>query len=718
MVAIDFRKAFDSINHSFIDTCLKTLNFGESFRKWVQIFFTNRETYLMMNGFMEEKIYLQQGVPQGDILSPLIFLLVVEFLLLKIGYTKTLKGVFFPHGEARAEAYADDTTIGISRDSENLRNLIGIINNFSLISGLHANIDKTHVIPIGLITNTAEILCPDLALNWTSSFKLRGLEIDSKLERLHTNIEKKIIKVKSLITLWEKRNLTTSGRVAIAKSLLLSQLVYPMQVLDLTQENLDEIENILFSYIKGKTKRNWLSKEQIRTPKKKGGIGFFDITKFFYAQKCTLIRRYVKDLTDDTWCDILDNILGLTKATRGHILEWGDLRFEKMSRKAPPGLKSCFVAMAKYTKMFPSPPETGDNSWICQPLFENSNITLPPSGTILPNKARHVLKPESLGLPPMLNLQVIDLYEGGKKASQETLEHKIRKQFPGYTLRENTYLRLMWTTNFLCGHGRIHQNYEKVFPDTIPLLNLTQPRYTYSCLQTQFKAIKRGSKVFRKTFSKNDDFLTDKRVGNWRDKARNQTLTKEEIRKMYNFTNSNLLHAPQKDVLLRFLNNKTLLNNQIPNAFPAIPEWFISINCKYCEQHGISTPEDFHHATTSCMVWDRLLATLSAHAKTTNLVLPPLIRWPGIMQAAACISQSQHPTHAETSSLIIVLIFIQVMSKRRLEILPTEHELCENVIRQLHTIASKKRPLPLVTYLRETVGLGKLGLLTRPPEIY
>ena len=102
-------------------------------------FFTNRETYLMMNGFMEEKIYLQQEVPQGDILSPLIFLLVVEFLLLNIGYTKTINGVFFPHGEARAEAYADDTTIGISRDSENLRNLIGII--------------KTHVIPIGLITN-------------------------------------------------------------------------------------------------------------------------------------------------------------------------------------------------------------------------------------------------------------------------------------------------------------------------------------------------------------------------------------------------------------------------------------------------------------------------------------------------------------------------------------------------------------------------------------
>ena len=121
---------------------------------------------------------------------------------------------------------------------------------------------------------------------------------------------------------------------------------------------------------------------------------------------------------------------------------------------------------------------------------------------------------------PMLNLQVNDLYEAGKKASQEALEDKIRKQFPGYTLRENTYLRLMWTTNFLCGHGRMHQNYERVFPATIPLLNPTQARYTYSCLQTQFKAVKRGSKAFRKSFSKNDGFLTATRVGNWRDKVR------------------------------------------------------------------------------------------------------------------------------------------------------------------------------------------------------
>ena len=199
IIAVDFRKAFDSLNHSFIDTCLEALNFGPSFRSWVKLFFNERVTYLLMNGFMEEKIELQQGVPQGDILSPLVFNIVVESLLLKVGYTSNLEGVFFPTGdsrvesgavvfptgESRVESYADDTTIGIKRDEKNLRALIKIINDFKSISGLSANLDKTHVIPVGPIDDPSIELCPDLNLNWTSSFCLLGFVIDNKLENLH-----------------------------------------------------------------------------------------------------------------------------------------------------------------------------------------------------------------------------------------------------------------------------------------------------------------------------------------------------------------------------------------------------------------------------------------------------------------------------------------------------------------------------------------------------
>ena len=84
IIAVDFRKAFDSLNHSFIDTCLEALNFGPSFISRVKLFFNDRDTNLLINGSMKEKIELQQCVPQSDILSPLMFNIVVETLLLKV----------------------------------------------------------------------------------------------------------------------------------------------------------------------------------------------------------------------------------------------------------------------------------------------------------------------------------------------------------------------------------------------------------------------------------------------------------------------------------------------------------------------------------------------------------------------------------------------------------------------------------------------------------
>ena len=43
ILLIDFRKAFDSLTHKYIEECLKLLNFGQSNRKWVSHFFCNRE---------------------------------------------------------------------------------------------------------------------------------------------------------------------------------------------------------------------------------------------------------------------------------------------------------------------------------------------------------------------------------------------------------------------------------------------------------------------------------------------------------------------------------------------------------------------------------------------------------------------------------------------------------------------------------------------------
>ena len=88
ILLIDFNKAFDSIDHKFLENTLNIFVFGENMINWIKTFFSSREAYLMVNGYMSSTFKLQQGFPQGDVVSPYIFLLMVEILLIKITKTK------------------------------------------------------------------------------------------------------------------------------------------------------------------------------------------------------------------------------------------------------------------------------------------------------------------------------------------------------------------------------------------------------------------------------------------------------------------------------------------------------------------------------------------------------------------------------------------------------------------------------------------------------
>ena len=124
-----------------------------------------------MKGTFTERIFLIQGVPQSDIVSPYIFILDVKILLIKINYTKYIKGIVFSKHESRSETFADDTSIFMERKDEYLRYTLKYIVAFSPISGLKCNIDKTKVVPIGNFDNENRI-SQDIDLGWMMSVML------------------------------------------------------------------------------------------------------------------------------------------------------------------------------------------------------------------------------------------------------------------------------------------------------------------------------------------------------------------------------------------------------------------------------------------------------------------------------------------------------------------------------------------------------------------
>ena len=65
ILAMDFRKAFDSINQEYIQAVLRKFNFGNDICDWVKLFFNEREGRILMDGHLTDKKTLEPLVPQA-----------------------------------------------------------------------------------------------------------------------------------------------------------------------------------------------------------------------------------------------------------------------------------------------------------------------------------------------------------------------------------------------------------------------------------------------------------------------------------------------------------------------------------------------------------------------------------------------------------------------------------------------------------------------------
>ena len=74
MVAVDFEKAFDSIEWGFIQKALSIFNFGLVFKKWINIIYNDMYSCIINNSLTSGYFNLMRGVEQGDPLLPYLFL--------------------------------------------------------------------------------------------------------------------------------------------------------------------------------------------------------------------------------------------------------------------------------------------------------------------------------------------------------------------------------------------------------------------------------------------------------------------------------------------------------------------------------------------------------------------------------------------------------------------------------------------------------------------
>ena len=65
LLFLDFEKAFDTVEWSFLFSTLKKFNFGSQFIQWIQILYSDPKAIIKNNGYLSNQINITRGIRQG-----------------------------------------------------------------------------------------------------------------------------------------------------------------------------------------------------------------------------------------------------------------------------------------------------------------------------------------------------------------------------------------------------------------------------------------------------------------------------------------------------------------------------------------------------------------------------------------------------------------------------------------------------------------------------
>ncbi|CAH2100188.1 unnamed protein product [Euphydryas editha] len=197
MVLLDYSRAFDCLQPELLLAKLKYYGFSKDTCEWFESFLTHRQQRVVTenrNGELKFSTLrtLEKGVPQGSLLSPLLFTIFTADLHKHIKHCKY-------------HLYADDTQLYYSFDSEDMQDAMNKINedlgniyDWSRNNSLFLNPSKSQMLVLGkksqikkVLDSKLEIKIDNVVLEQVTSARNLGLVLDGE-QRYIEHINNKI----------------------------------------------------------------------------------------------------------------------------------------------------------------------------------------------------------------------------------------------------------------------------------------------------------------------------------------------------------------------------------------------------------------------------------------------------------------------------------------------------------------------------------------------
>ena len=304
LLALDFQKAFDSISKEYMIYAFKTFGFGKQFIQWVKVLFSETKSCMLYNGWLSEQFEVNKGVKQGCPFSPLAFIIGLELLAIRIRQSADISGIKIGvESIIKLVLYADDITAFV-RDQKDARMLLLIFDEFSMISGLKLNKQKSESMGIGCRKNDIY----KIGVKSVKEVKILGIYFNSAktASEINKNWTTKIIKIKSIINGWEKRNLGLLGKVCVIKTFILSQFIYLMQCICIPDKVLREINTLMYRFLWRKQNCNKKAFEKVKrvvvnSSYEKGGLEMIDVKSVQTSFLCQWLTKLSASDISEKW---------------------------------------------------------------------------------------------------------------------------------------------------------------------------------------------------------------------------------------------------------------------------------------------------------------------------------------------------------------------------------------------------------------------------------
>ena len=177
-IFLDFRKAFDTIDHKILLKKLKAAGLDSKACALLANYLTNRKQTTKLNGTVSESRDVKTGVPQGSTLGPLLFLIFINDLPLLAELVDII-------------LFADDAVLTIQGKSldklaEIMNRVLEAINRWCLENKLTLNTKKTEYVVFGSkqAKNSApqiKLIIGDSELREVDTYKYLGTTLDATL---------------------------------------------------------------------------------------------------------------------------------------------------------------------------------------------------------------------------------------------------------------------------------------------------------------------------------------------------------------------------------------------------------------------------------------------------------------------------------------------------------------------------------------------------------